>query len=190
MLASGVIDPEETSDCESASLDHEEPVTYGCDTESESETEYSNEDNTYITPSLESVPDFTPVVSLFPTHHAAHRMPNAMNKESASAFFKLLVTDTDFQLVAINTNTYARAETAATGRTPYQGKQSFPWQPKSSRPWYETTDRELMVWFGLLIFMALVKTGAKNSGWIPIGELMENTHLNRWPIWKLSDSHS
>lgn len=84
------------------SLDNEEPITYGCDTESESEPECSSEENTYIPSSLELVPDFTPIISAFSTHHAAHRRPNTINKESPSAFFKLFVTDTDFQLFATN----------------------------------------------------------------------------------------
>lgn len=141
-------DEEDTSDCESICLGEEisneevdlEPVvTFGRVQRSEmyedSEAEVS--DNTYIPPSVDNVPEFKPLRSEFSSHTAeAKNLPigpgSNFSLASPLSFFKLFVSDQEFDLFAVNTNEYAKAK--GVGYRHDKGQPRLPRQQKASRP--------------------------------------------------------
>lgn len=152
----------ECSDCEKVNLDNENLVFERSDENKEDFGEEMEEKggDTYSPPSLDTPPEFQPLVSPFSPHVAQHRVPPTINNKSPLAFFMLFASDTEFEIFSANTNAYARPK----GPKPRNSKRrQLPWEPKYARPWLETTAKEIMVWFGLLIFIGLVETGAKGS---------------------------
>lgn len=157
------------SDCGSVIMEDEVPATFAGETMMDSmafdgiQHTRGQMNNSYIPPSLNSPPDFTPLVSPYQPHtvRLQGNLPSTFDRKSPLAFFKLFCSDTEFETFATNTNAYAAFKGAISHRPAH--KRRLPWEPKSPRPWRPTTAKELMVWVALVIFMGLVKTGAKNS---------------------------
>jgi hypothetical protein len=118
----------------------------------------------YVPSSLDTAPGFEPLRSSFSSHIAQPKNLLPFIKiDSPLLFFKLFVTDEDFATVATNTNLYAESKGA--GQKQEQGKRRLPWVTRTKRSCKPTTARELMVWFGILIFVGLVKVSRLNLYW-------------------------
>lgn len=157
------------SECDSTCMELDFPATLAgestedMDSDRDSDQELGDQE-IYTPPSLNSSPDFTPLESRFSTHFAKAALgPDSIDRKRPLAFFKLFCSGTEFDIFAKNTNKYA--DTKGAGK-PHL-KRQLPWVHKSLRPWHQTTPKELMVRFGLLIFIGLAKTGAKNS-WVHV----------------------
>ena len=110
----------------------------------------------YQSPSIDQLLHFTPLIHQSPPHQAQARIPAGTDPSSPLAFFKLFIGDGTMCELAKNTNIYAERKNAGMGK---------------SRTWQETHERELKVWFAIIIYMGLHRNSAKtprpNLCWDP-----------------------
>jgi len=115
----------------------------------------------YQPPSLDRVPHFTRLIHQSPPHQAQARIPVGTDTTSPLAYFKLFVSDNTICELVKNTNLYAEKKNAGIG---------------TSRTWHATHERELKVWFAIIIYMGLHRNSAKtprpNLYWNPESDCM------------------